>query len=111
MKHNSAVIKFRLNNTKVTMHYLGKDAFNGIPAEIRKGFDVYYERAFELFRADEGLYMQLVFEKLRHDGLVITDRGFNKPVLDKNNLEKIQNIPKEFGIYKNLTIYRKFAKF
>ena len=108
LDNNTAIIKFKLNSTKVNLIYSGKDAFEKIPDEIRNGFDVYYERAFDLFRDTENLYMSIVFEKMNQGGIAITDYGFNKPITEKNNLQKIENIPKNFGIYKNLTIYKKF---
>lgn len=104
---NTAQISFRLNRTKCSMVYVGKDAFERIPDEIKKGFDIYYERAFRLFRDDQNLYMSLIFEKMNKGGLVVTDWGFNKPIIEKGGLKKIENIPKDFGIYKNLTIYKK----
>lgn len=102
-----AKITFKLNKTKVILNYIGKDAFERIPSEIKQGFDIYYERAFRLFRDDQNLYMALIFEKMYSGGLVITDWGFNKPVIEKGNLKKIEKVPKDFGIYKNLTIYKK----
>ena len=107
LNENKAIINFKYNGTKVNMIYSGTDAFEKIPSEIKQGFDVYYERAFRLFRDDQNLYMALVFEKMNSKGLVITDWGFNKPVLEKGGLEKIQGILKDFGIYKYLTIYKK----
>ena len=104
---NTAIIKFKLNNTKMSIVYSGRNAFDGMPPEIKQGFDVYYERAFRLFRDDQNLYMAFVFEKMNKDGLVVTDWGFNKLITEKGNLQKIEGIPKEFGIYHNLTIYKK----
>ena len=108
LNNSTAVIKFKINKTKYNLVYIGRDAFARIPDEIKAGFDIYYERAFRLFRDDQNLYMALVFEKMNPGGLAITDWGFNKPVLEKGNLKKIDNLPKDFGIYKNLTIYKKF---
>lgn len=104
---NTALIRFKLNNTKFNLIYSSQDAFAKMPSEFKKGFDVYYERAFRLFRDDQDLFMFLLFEKLNKGGIAITDWGFNKPVLEKNRLEKIQNLPEDFGIYKKLKIYKK----
>lgn len=102
-----AVIKFRLNKTKVNLVYLGEDVFKNLPKDIENGFDVYFERAFRLFREDQIRQMSYIFGRLRKGGFVISDWGFNKNITEKHSLAKMGNLPRNFGIYKNLTIYRK----
>ena len=107
LNKNTATIKFKLNNTKMSIVYSGRNAFDGMPPEIKQGFDVYYERAFRLFRDDQNTFMYLLFQRMNKNGLVVTDWGFENIITEKTNLQKINGIPKDFGIYHNLTIYKK----
>lgn len=98
-KNNKAIA--RCLNKKITITYYQEDANTFFPTELKKGYDIYYERAFEIHRQDSNI-LEIASEYLNNNGLMITDKGFNL-----KNLKQIPNIPTEFGFYKNFQIQQK----
>ncbi|MFC1753523.1 hypothetical protein ACFL96_09060 [Thermoproteota archaeon] len=83
------------------------NVLESVPKEIKQGYDVYFERAFELFRENDDLFMPNMISLLNKDGLMITDAGLSRQL--SKDMEKIKLSPKtkELGFYKNLSMYRK----
>lgn len=83
------------------------DVLSHLPREISKGYDVYFERAFEIFRNEQPAFIYDALHLLRRGGIVITDAGLNKALT--RDMEQIAVLPeaKALGFYKNLSMYRK----
>jgi hypothetical protein len=86
--------------------YYVNDAMSFTPSEIKDGLDIYYERAFEMFRSKEGMMMYQVYKHLKPLGLLISDYGFDFKS-QKNNFKKLPKITKQFGLYNNFQIWQK----
>ena len=83
------------------------DVLTRIPKELKAGYDVYFERAFEIFREENPSFLPDILDHLNKDGIVISDAGLPKEIA--KDLEKIKVSPKAkpLGFYKRLSMYRK----
>ena len=93
---------FRFKNKTIKIIYKECDSLleKNLP-----DFDIYFERAFQLFRKDNDEFIQNIIKRLNKDGLFISD------FIDFKNkdLEELK-IPKELnsiGFYKKFGILRK----
>jgi hypothetical protein len=105
-KNKIFISAFYKNKTIEIVYYL-EPIENLFPIELKKGYDIYYERAFELFRSNNNEFFYNCKKHLILNGLMISDYGFN---FDKNNIKcfkKITRIPKEYGLYNNLEFWQK----
>ena len=81
-----------------------------LPASVRKGYNVYFERAFELFREEHHDFLPDALQYLTANGLVITDAGLKSPLQEKfARLETTEDI-RPLGFYKNLSLYLNTAR-
>lgn len=76
------------------------------PKELKNKIDIYFERAFNLFKEDNLSYTKNIASLIKENGFIISDYGFKGIKL--HNFKKIKNIPKDFGLYRQLQIYKKF---
>lgn len=104
---NKATIHFK--NKKINMIYYSENAFDFIPKEIENGIDLYFERAFNLFREEKEKQMNKIFPLINERGFIISDYGFELGKY-KRQFVQIKNIPKNFGFYQNFHIFQKTSK-
>ena len=96
---------FRFRDRRVRFVFFVNDVNKSLPSILDKGFNSYFERAFEICR--EAGFMEQVIKMIDDGGLLITDAGR----LEREGLEEVM-IPEEtrkLGFYKNFTVYRKIA--
>ncbi len=91
-----------------TVLYYVQDISGKFPNELKNKIDIYYERAFEMFRSSDQLFASNIYQNMASYGLLISDYGFNFGSF-KNGFKKLKNIPKRFGLYKNFQIWQKIS--
>jgi len=96
------------NDKKFSIKYYVCDASNYFPSELKKKIDIYYERAFEMFRAGDSMAAYTVFKNIKELGLVITDHSFDF-ASQKDSFKKLKRIPKKYGLYNNFQIWQKIS--
>lgn len=107
---DSAQINFVMNGREITLTYFLSNVLERQPDFLKEGFDIYYERGFEIFRADEGWFAVYVLNQLKKGGLLVSDCGFCKQdLLREHGLSNFgpKELPQGIGFYKNFRIYRK----
>lgn len=107
---DKARIRFMFKNSRATLTYFLADVLKR-PPQI--SFDIYFERAFEIFRAEEGWFIHYVLEHVNDGGLLISDCGFcRQDLFKKNGFVELgpEKLPSELGLYKQLKIYKKKKK-
>ena len=78
-KNNS--LQFYWNGILVDLQYLRGNIFqtiHQIPA-----FDIYFERAFRIMKGDHPGYETQIYQKLKNNGILISDSGFQQLPLEK----------------------------
>jgi predicted GNAT superfamily acetyltransferase len=104
---NKITVNIKTKTKTINLIHYAKDALSDWPAELQQGFDVYFERAFEICRRDDPFFVKRVLNNLNKDGLLISDCGFyDISVLKSNNLKQIK-VPSNFGFYDNFKIFKK----
>jgi hypothetical protein len=78
------------------------------PEECKEGIDIYYERAFELFRSKDPMIDYNIYKNINKLGLAITDHSFDFRS-QKKYFKRLKKIPKRFGLYNNFQIWQKKA--
>jgi hypothetical protein len=76
-----------------------------LPKELDE-YDIYYERAFEMFRSHATMGIYRSMKSLRSGGLAITDHSFDFGSLS-SRFEKLKYIPSGFGLYHQFQIWKK----
>ena len=89
--------------------YYVSDISNFSPPELKKNTDIYYERAFEMFRCNDSILMYKIYSNMNKHGLMITDHSFNF-ASSKKKFKKLKSIPKKFGLYQNFQIWQRTTK-
>ncbi|MFT4297921.1 MAG: hypothetical protein ACMXX5_01895 [Candidatus Woesearchaeota archaeon] len=100
----SATAYFK-NKTFNIIYYV-KDASNFFPPELNNNIDIYYERAFEMFRSKDAMMLYKILKNVKPLGLLISDYGFEFGS-QKQNFKKLSRLPKNFGLYGNFQIWQK----
>ena len=104
---NKITISLKQKNKKINIIHCAKNVLDKWPAELQEGFDVYFERAFEVCRRDDPFFVKRVFDNMNKDGLLVSDCGFyNTTIIKKNNFKQVK-VPTSFGFYNNLRIFVK----
>ena len=91
---NKPAIFFYWKNTLIELQFIQGDVFSLLPQ--LPAFNVYFEKAFRIFKDEDSLYEKNIFEKLKKDGILISDSGFKW--LSLQNLQRIA-VPKELSSY------------
>lgn len=73
-----------------------------LPPEVKDGIDIYYERAFEIFRSNTTALTQ-VLRHMKPYGLVMSDYGFPRI----KGFKPLKGIPKKLGLYENFQILQR----
>lgn len=89
--------------------YYVNDVSNFFPPELRRNIDIYYERAFEMFRCNDNILMYQIYSNMNKQSLMMTDHSFNF-ASSKNKFRKLRSIPKKFGLYQNFQIWQRTPK-
>ncbi len=92
-------IAFYWKNTLVELIFVQGNVFEKM-SEI-PAFDVYFERAFRIFKEQEPYYEKKVFEKLNLGGVLISDSGFSW--LSASELQRIA-VPKKLSSYEEMVV-------
>ncbi|MFT4304221.1 MAG: hypothetical protein ACMXYG_06665 [Candidatus Woesearchaeota archaeon] len=93
----------------IKINYYISDAESFFPPDCKKNIDIYYERAFEIFRSDNSMINYPIFKNIKPLGFLISDYGFNFKT-QKKSFKKLKKIPKVFGLYNNFQIWQKVKK-
>lgn len=88
---NNKSIHFYWKGILVHLEFRLGDIFTLLPT--LPAFDIYFERAFGIMKEGHAEYERQVYAKLKPGGLLISDSGFYKPVLQKID------IPSELSSY------------
>ena len=96
---NKPAILFYWKELLIELHFFQEDIFSLLP-EL-PAFDVYFEKAFRIFKDENGLYEKNIFEKLKKNGILISDSGFQW--LSSQNLQRIA-VPKELSSYGEMVV-------
>ena len=104
---NTEVAEFFFQDRDISFICKSGNVLTQIPKELKDGYDVYFERAFEIFREENQSFLPNILDHLNKDGIVISDAGIPKELA--KDLEKIKVSPKArpLGFYKRLSMYRK----
>ena len=98
---------FKLGNKEINIIHYSMNALGNWPIELGNGFDVYFERAFDVCRRDDPFFVKRVLNAINKEGFLISDCGFyDEEHIKKNNFREIK-VPASFGFYNNLRIYAK----
>ena len=93
-------LEFRQGNVFSSLLEISK--FDIIPQ-----FDIYFERAFRIFKDNVPGYEQKIIGKLSSGGIIISDSGFEHLCFDSLNcLEKLP-IPEQLSAYGEMVLGRK----
>ena len=106
-KYTKYIATAYYKNKRITITYYISSIENIIPKEIKEGYDIYYERAFQFFRSNNGEYLYNVSKFLKPNGLMISDYGFDFNKFQKKEFKKLKKIPKDYGMYKKFQIWQK----
>lgn len=101
------IVKAIYKNKKIKVIYYLYPVEDFFPIELKKGYDIYYERAFELFRSNSNEFFYNCKKFLNESGIMISDYGFKFNKNDLKNFKKLKNIPKAYGLYNNFEIWKK----
>jgi len=99
-----SIAYFKDKTLRIT--YYVHDASSFFPPELKNNIDIYYERAFELFRSHDTVMAYKIMKNTKKLGLIITDYGFDFGS-QKDSFKKLKKIPKKFGLYNNFQIWQK----
>jgi hypothetical protein len=86
--------------------YYVADISNFFPPELYKDIDIYYERAFEMFRSSDFIAMYNIYSNIRKKGIMITDHSFDFGSFS-SKFKECKGIPKGFGLYQNFQIWQR----
>lgn len=89
-----------------TILYYVQDLSGKLPKELKNNIDIYYERAFEMFRSSDSIFASDIYKNTTSHGLLISDYGFNFGSY-KKNFKKLKGIPQKFGLYKKFQIWQR----
>lgn len=104
---NRITVNFKQKNKQVNIIHYAKNALDEWPAELQNGFDVYFERAFEICRRDDPFFITRILNNINKNGLLVSDCGFcDKTIIEKNSFREIK-VPANFGFYNNLKVFLK----
>ena len=92
-------------NRKIRLIFYLSDANFFVPKEVIEGIDIYFERAFEIFRSGSEPTFRRILQNVRPNGLIISDYGFSPS--EVKGFVKLKKIPKKFGLYSNLQIWQR----
>ena len=104
-KDNYQSIAYFKDKTLKIIYYV-QNASSFFPPELKNNIDIYYERAFELFRSHDVVMAYKIMKNTKKLGMIITDYGFNFGS-QKEDFKKLKKIPKKFGLYNNFQIWQK----
>lgn len=118
---NVSILKVKKSNNKHIITGFYKDKIiqiiyylapieNLFPSEIKSGYDIYYERAFQFFRSNNNEFIYNITKHLHKGGLLISDYGFELNKETKKQFKKVENVPKQYGLYNNFQIWKKLKK-
>jgi hypothetical protein len=93
-------------NKTFSIIYYVKYISSSLPSELKAGFDIYYERAFEMFRSKNMMFMYPIYKNIHSLGLILSDYGFDIGS-QKNKFKKLPKVTKQFGLYNNFQIWQK----
>lgn len=99
--------RFRFKGKTVEIVSSNSDALAGSPGIISRGYDIYFERGFDLMRSQRPGFLDEALSALRTGGLAITDAGF--PETTKNISKSNTKLP-AWGFYKSPAVYVKTAR-
>jgi hypothetical protein len=102
-----AKIYFKDRVFKITAYI--KSALSFTPPEIKSKIDVYYERAFELFRTNDDFFLPRICSLTKKGGLMITDHSFRFGKF-KDRFKKLEEMPKGLGLYPNFQVWQKIIE-
>ncbi len=74
-------IDFYWKNILVDLNFITGNVFQLLP-KLPK-FDIYFERAFRIMKGDHQGYEEMIYTKLNHGGILISDSGFQQLPLQK----------------------------
>ncbi|MCB9358314.1 hypothetical protein H6503_00125 [Candidatus Woesearchaeota archaeon] len=93
-------------NLTIKISYYIKDAESFFPPELKDNTDIYYERAFELFRSKNSMMNYKFLKNIKPLGFAMTDHSFDFGS-QKRLFKQLKGIPKGFGLYNNFQIWQK----
>jgi len=99
-KKNRITVYFK--DREINIIYRVKNALEFYPSG---NIDVYYERAFEMFRIGSKI-MERIYPLVNKNGLMITDHSFEFGKF-KDDFEKIPDVPFNLGLYRNFQIWKR----
>lgn len=94
-KEGKNKLQFYWDGVLVDLQFLHGNIFalQNIPT-----FDIYFERAFRIMKGDHPDYENKIFQKLPHNGIIISDSGFQQFPLEK------VSVSPELSAYKEMII-------
>ena len=96
--------RFRFKGKIIEIISYNSDALGGLPPHASSGYDIYFERGFELMRSQRPGFLEEALFALRTGGLAITDAGLPDTTRD---VKRSKARMPAWGFYKNPAIYVK----
>ena len=104
-KHVKSFFSFK--DKKIEVDFFENDILKSIPTKLEKGFDIYFERGFRIMRNTKPTFLPVALQHLNKEGLVMTDAVIEENYAKLLGLERVENIPPQFGLYKEFAVYKK----
>jgi len=96
--------RFRFKGKTIDIFSSNSDALSCLPGIVANGYDIYFERGFELMRSQRPGFLDEALGHLRSGGLAITDAGFPETT---RHVSKSKTEMQGWGFYKNPAVYVK----
>ncbi|MFQ5474866.1 MAG: hypothetical protein ACE5DM_03445 [Candidatus Nanoarchaeia archaeon] len=100
-------VTFRFRDQYVRLICRSIDLMSGLPSELKEGYDVYLERAFEPFRRENRGFLARAFSTLNREGIVIIDAGLDKDLSRGFRRLDVSKKVDALGFYPYLSFYQK----
>ena len=95
------VIEALYRDRTIRISFYIRDA-ERLPPELKGGIDIYYERAFEIFRSNTTALTQ-VLRHMKPYGLIMSDYGFPRI----KGFKRLKGIPQKLGLYEKFQILQR----
>ena len=96
--------RFSYKDKTITIFYFSTDALQDIPKTLNQGYDIYFERGFDICRKDDPGFLDEALKTLRRDGVAITDHAFRQVPY---GLQQVNHRCTDWGFYKEPRVYLK----
>lgn len=110
-KKNYSHVDILYKDVKLSLIFYFGDANHDTPELVKKGYDMYIERAFEIFRNADPHQFNRIVNLVHSKGLIMSDYGFTEKGIVSQNIRKnfvrLKNIPLKFGLYNQFQIWQK----